>query len=172
MYDTTFEAVRRFCLRRLTVSDANDAVAEVYLVAWRRADVIPPGEETLPWLYGVAHNVVRRIQRSNHRRFRLTARTMREPVETHPDPEVELIRHAEYQELAAAIKRLSSGDQEVIRLRAWEELPAPAIATVLDCSVSAAEKRITRAFHRLEKLIRPIDGLDARQVIVPEEGGR
>ena len=43
-------------------------MAEVFLTAWRRIDQIPSGSE-LPWLYGVAHNVVANQQRSFVRRF-------------------------------------------------------------------------------------------------------
>jgi RNA polymerase sigma-70 factor (ECF subfamily) len=171
VYDVTFEAVRRFCMRRLPVSDVNDAVSEVYLIAWRRVDRLPEGTDALPWLYGVARNVVRHVERANRRRFRLNAKAMREPVGSAPDPEVVLVRRAEEEQLATAIARLSVNDQEVIRLRSWEDLTAPAMAEVLGCSVSAAEKRITRAFQRLEKLFEPVDPVIVRPIVLPEEGG-
>lgn len=170
-YDATFADVRRFCLRRLPVSDVNDAVSEVYLIAWRKIDQIPQGPEALPWLYGVARNVVRHVERANRRRRRLAVKATREPVGSVPDPEVVLVRRAEDEQLAEAIARLSVNDQEVIRLRSWEELTAPAIADVLGCSVSAAEKRIARAFQRLEKLVEPIDPRVVRPSVIPEEGG-
>ena len=153
VYDATFEDVRRFCLRRLPVSDVNDAVSEAYLVACRKADKIPDGNEALPWLYGVTRNVVRQIERANRRRLRLSAKAMREPTKTAPGPEMQVIRRAEDEALTASIGRLSLADQEVIYLRSWEDLPVPAISTVLGCSVSAAEKRVARAFKRLEKTL-------------------
>ncbi|MGI9628157.1 MAG: RNA polymerase sigma factor [Longimicrobiales bacterium] len=153
VYDATFDEVRRFCLRRLPASDVNDAVSEVYLVAWQKADKVPPGEESLPWLYGVARNVVRHTDRSNRRRVRLTTKARREPVGTVAGPETHVVRRSEDEALIAGIGRLSLSDQEVVRLRAWEDLTAPAIALVLGCSVAAAEKRVARAFQRLEKTL-------------------
>jgi len=48
IFDAHVSVVHRYCLRRLSVADANDAVSEVFLVAWRRIEEIPEGEETLP----------------------------------------------------------------------------------------------------------------------------
>ena len=67
IYDEHFEAVTRYCLRRLPVADVNDATAEVFLVAWSKIDRVPDGGESLPWLYGVARNVVRNSVRSARR---------------------------------------------------------------------------------------------------------
>ena len=81
IFDMTSHDVRRFCIRRLPPTDVNDAVSEVYLVAWRRAEKIPAGDEALLWLYAVARNVVRSIERRNRRSLRLVARASREPTE-------------------------------------------------------------------------------------------
>jgi RNA polymerase sigma-70 factor (ECF subfamily) len=67
-------AVHLFCLRRLGADDGNDATAEVFLVAWRRMDSMPGRDETLPWLYGVARNVVRNNRRRRQRTARLVSR--------------------------------------------------------------------------------------------------
>ena len=87
VYDLTFDDVRRFCLRRLPPRDVNDAVSEIYLVAWRRLDQVPAGGEALPWLYGVARNVVRRTQRSSRRRSRLNAKAANQPENNASDPQ-------------------------------------------------------------------------------------
>ncbi len=170
VFDATFDDVRRFCLRRVPLSDVNDAVSEVYLAAWRKADKMPVGSETLPWLYGVARNVVRHIERGNWRRFRLDALAMREPAAAVEAPEIQVIRRSEDAKLAAAIRRLSKRDQDAIRLRAWEELSSPDIAHVLGISVSAAEKRVTRAFKRLEKTLGAWNGVTTRRATVTKRG--
>ncbi|NNF10835.1 MAG: RNA polymerase subunit sigma-24, partial [Acidimicrobiia bacterium] len=71
LYDEHFDAVQSYCLRRLPVADANDAVSEVFLVAWRKIEAVPTGEESLPWLFGVARNAVRNSGRSHRRSARL-----------------------------------------------------------------------------------------------------
>lgn len=170
VYDATFDDVRRFCMRRLPLSDVNDAVSEVYLVAWQKTDKVPRGDETLLWLYGVARNVVRHIERSNRRRLRLTAKVMQEPAGTVQGPEIQIVRRSDDESLATAIGRLSESDQEVIRLRAWEDLNAPAIAQLLDCSVSAAEKRIARAFNRLERTLIARSDLTTHRAMITRKG--
>src|SRR3954452_24320398 len=52
--------------RSASVEDAADLLAEVYLVAWRRIDDVPPGDEARLWLFGVA----RRTLANQHRRER------------------------------------------------------------------------------------------------------
>lgn len=153
LYNATFDAVRRFCLRRLPASDVNDALSEVYLVAWRRFDEVPSDDKALPWLYAVARNVVRHIDRSNRRRHRLTAKALRQPTVTVPSTDVVVVRRAEDEESLRALNELSATDREVVLLRAWEGLSAPEIATALGISRAATEKRLSRATHRLERLI-------------------
>ena len=65
--------MREYCSRRLGVQEANDAAAEVFLVAWRKIDQVPIGADARMWLYGVARNVVRNASRSARRRERLAA---------------------------------------------------------------------------------------------------
>ncbi len=65
------DAMWAYCYRRLHRDDVPDAVAEVFLVAWRKIDRAPDDGEALLWLYGVARNVVRNVNRSARRRVRL-----------------------------------------------------------------------------------------------------
>ena len=153
VFDAHLSPVQRYCVRRLRPADADDAVAEVFLVAWRRISLMPEGDEALPWLFGVARNVIRNLERSGRRVSRLKTRVEQEPTPANPGPEAQVIRRVEYAEVAAALSSLNPADQEVIRLRAWEELTAPQIAVVLGCSVAAAEKRVTRASQRLTKAV-------------------
>jgi RNA polymerase sigma-70 factor (ECF subfamily) len=56
--------VLAYCARRAAPADADDAAAEVFAVAWRRRDDIPGGDRELPWLYGVARNILWHQRRS------------------------------------------------------------------------------------------------------------
>ena len=151
IFDYHFEAVTRYCLRRLPVADVNDATAEVFLVAWKKIDSVPAGEGALPWLYGVARNVVRNATRSTRRSGRLTGRLGGLARQQPPDPSAVVVRRREDEALVAAMGELSDDDQEVLRLRAYEGLTAPEIAVALDISPEAAKKRVTRALGRLRK---------------------
>ena len=153
IFDAYFDEVQRYCGRRLSPEDANDALAEVFLVAWRRLEAVPPDEEALPWLIGVARNAVRNVSRSRRRSTRLTIRARSVGGSVVPSPEMQVVKAAEYGEVAHALESLRPDDREIIRLRAWEELTAPQIASAFGISVSAAEKRIARAIKRLESAV-------------------
>ena len=147
LFDEYFAEVRSYCLRRLSVADANDAVSEVFFVAWRRRDDVPT--EIRPWLFAIARNVVRNSARSLVRAGRLLDRARVEPVRPDPGPEVQVVRNAEDEALLGVVQSLPDKYAEVLRLWAWEWLTTPQIAEVVGCSVSAAEKRLTRALKRM-----------------------
>lgn len=50
MFATHHDAVRRYVVRRQSGALVDDAIADTFLVAWRRLDEIP--DRTLPWLLG------------------------------------------------------------------------------------------------------------------------
>ena len=50
-------------------SDAQDAVAEVFLTAWRRLDDVPEGDAARIWLYATARKVIANQRRSARRRL-------------------------------------------------------------------------------------------------------
>lgn len=172
VFDEHFEAVSRYCHRRLPAADANDAAAEVFTVAWRRIDDMPTWEETLPWLYGVARNQVRTSRRSARRATALRVKLNGQARHPEPGPEVVVVRNAEQAELLAALAKLRPEDQEVLRLRAYEHLSLSEIAVVLGCSHEAAKKRSARATKRLRRAAGFPDPQRATQGLpVFEEGG-
>jgi RNA polymerase sigma factor (sigma-70 family) len=142
-----------YCYRRLDSNDVADAVGEVYLVVWRKIDRAPAGDEALPWLYGVARNVVRNLYRSTSRRSRLhqkVAMVRHEPPET---PETQIVRNAGDEAILAALGRLTPNDQELVRLRTWEELSHAQIAAVTGLSVRSVESKLARSRRKLERLL-------------------
>ena len=161
VYRRHFAAVRAYCLRRLPVADANDAVAEVFLVAWDKRDRQRTPEDLRPWLYGIARNVTRHTYRGNARRRRLNVRLGGIAPGVQPDPAQVVVQHSEDEEMIRAMAGLAERDQEILRLRAWEELTGPQIAEVLGISTAAAEKRVTRAVDRLRRHIAATSGATA-----------
>lgn len=155
LFDENFAEVRSYCLRRLSVADANDAVSEVFLVAWRRQNDVPT--DARPWLFAIARNVVRNTARSAVRAHRLQSRVRAEPVYPEPGPELQVVRNAADETLLRAVESLPDKYAEVLRLWAWEWLTAPQIAEVVGCSASAAEKRLSRALKRIRELLAHAD---------------
>ena len=66
LYGEHAPAVKAYVLRRAQASVADDLVAEVFMVCWRRLDELPA--EPLPWLLGVARRVLS-TQRRGERRW-------------------------------------------------------------------------------------------------------
>lgn len=142
-YREHYWAVSRYVARRLTdqPEDVRDVVAEVFATAWRRRGAVPP--EVLPWLYGVAGNVVGNERRRRARQRRLLHRLSldRSALPGEPADPGDVVEQA--------LARLSESDREVLRLVAWEELTTEELALVLRCSRSAAAMRLSRARARL-----------------------
>ncbi len=150
MFDANFDTIHAYCLRRLSPDDAGDAVSEIFLVAWRRIDSIPAAPNDRLWLFGVARNVVRNAGRSTRRSMRAVVRLGGLAPIAPPDPPSQVVTASEHGEIMVASGRLSSADQEILKLRLWEELSVAEPATVLDCSEKAASKRYQRAITRLD----------------------
>ncbi len=154
IFDAHHEAVQRYCVRRLRSDDVNDAMAEIFLVMWRRLGAVPEGAEARLWLFGVARNVVRNLERQRHRSRRLASRAwaLGDPVAV--GPEAELIRRSEDQELIEAMAGLPAKERELLRLKAWEELSNDDIGHLVGISPRAVAMRYNRALKKLGRTLR------------------
>jgi RNA polymerase sigma factor (sigma-70 family) len=148
LYASHYDDVLRYCLRRSNREDALDATAETFTVAWRRRDDMP-ADRVLPWLYGVAQRVLANQWRSAKRRTRAVARLQVVDNEPVSEPEPQLVRNQESEDMVAAINRLRPADQQIIRLAGWEELGREDIGVALGCSPNAVTKRLNGALDRL-----------------------
>lgn len=155
LYDRHHRAILAYFLRRTDPESAREGTEDVYLVAWRKLDSLPQDEGTLPWLYGTARRVLANQRRATARRTRLTHRLLGISPPLPEEPEPQVIRRFEEEEVLAALDRLAKNDQEVIRLAYWEELPHQQIGTILGCSTGAVDVRLHRAIRRLEKGLSP-----------------
>lgn len=150
LFNATYTDVLAYARRRsFNVSDADDVVGEVYATAWRRRDSMEPGASPLPWLYGIASNVLRNQWRAGGRRLQLVER-----LEAQPAPSPMAVHTADPadsdgDEIRAALAQLSFDDQEVLRLVAWEGLAHAEVGQVLGCSTNAVGIRLHRAKQRL-----------------------
>ncbi len=157
LYDRHYGHVYAYCRRRVAFDRVEDAVADVFLVAWRKIDDVPDGERALMWLYRVAYRVVGHVWRSSSRSRKLESKLLSLGLESHPTPDDLLIRAQEEQQVIEAASRLKARDEEVLRLSVWEGLNHRQIASILDISDNAvkqrlhrAKKNLTREFNRLQ----------------------
>ena len=113
---------------------------------------------------------------NRHRKVRrgrsLVERIARTPNPAPETPESIVIRRETGAEVRSALSQLRRGDQEVLRLATWEELPHAEIAEILGCSRHAVDQRIHRATRRLaRKLAKTGTGMDMETVAPARSGG-
>ena len=160
-------------------SDAQDAVAEVFLTAWRRLDALPEGDAARVWLYATARRVMANQRRSSRRRSALHERLALEaataPGELSPFDREETL-------VPQALLRLGPRDREVLLLAEWEGLPPAQIAAVLGCLTVTARGRLHRARRRFRaafeelragevQAIYPTPAVASGRTIYVHEGG-
>ena len=144
LWDTHYEEVLRYALRRAPADVASEAAADTFLVAWRRRERVPEGAERA-WLLGVARKSLANRQRSERRRGALIERLTLHHSSPAPDPAA----HGDPSDLAAAFRVLSAKDREALSLVAWEELSPADAARTVGCSEVAFRVRLHRARVRL-----------------------
>ena len=170
LYEEHYADIRSYCLRRLPVEAANDAAAEIFIVAWRKLDKVPEGAAARLWLFGVARNVVAHQHRSRSQVKRLRsklAQTADRNVNAAPAESI-VVRRSEDQAVLEAVDRMKSDDRELIRLKMWEELSHAEIGEVFGISAHAVDMRLQRAGKKLARM------LSAKKGVRPQanpEGG-
>jgi RNA polymerase sigma factor (sigma-70 family) len=157
LFRAHYPAVRRYAFHRaIAGADADDLVAETFLVAWRRRDVVPE-DNALPWLLAVAANVRRNQARSRRRYRNLVDRVPRPeaaPPPLEPSDNAPAIR--------AALAALTPDDREILILVAWDGLTPQEAATVLGTNAGTARLRLHRARKRFAAQFPPTDPLRKR----------
>jgi RNA polymerase sigma factor (sigma-70 family) len=151
IYSRYGKQIQAYCARRIDRSQVADAVAETFLVAWRRLDQIDDVNTALPWLYGTAYRVICHQWRSESR-ARALARRLRNvvTVEAETTDAVE-VRQEQTDLVVLATSRLKAIDQEVLRLELWEGLSHDEVAVALDIRPDAARQRMSRARRNLTR---------------------
>jgi RNA polymerase sigma factor (sigma-70 family) len=153
------DAVRGYALRRTDPDDADDVVAETFLIAWRRFDDVPAN--ATPWLLGVARRVLSNRRRSDRRVIslsnRLADRERRKPDAATDDSDL-------LSTIEVALDRLPEKEREALRLLAWEGLSTGEAAIVLGCTRATLAVRVHRARRRLTDIIEGhLAGADASE---------
>jgi RNA polymerase sigma factor (sigma-70 family) len=178
-FDALFESyssdIVAYCgWRAGSASDAQDAVAEVFLTAWRRLDDLPEGDAARTWLYATARRVLANQRRSSRRRLALQERLVLEAASAQSQPpslegEQLLVREA--------LGRLGARDREVLLLAEWEGLTPAQIAAVLGCLTVTARGRLHRARRRFRTIFEELNGsvrprpVEPRRTAQAREGG-
>jgi RNA polymerase sigma-70 factor (ECF subfamily) len=141
-----YDAVYRFCARRVGVDRAADVAQETFLTAQK---ALPKyrGESSLStWLFGIAHNECRRCARKGKL----------EPLTLEIDPQMAGVGEGERtlvdrEALRRALAQLSDDHREVVLLHEVEGLTYDEVAEILRVPAGTVKSRLHHAFLNLRK---------------------
>jgi RNA polymerase sigma-70 factor (ECF subfamily) len=141
-----YDAVFRFCARRVGIDRAADVSQETFLTAQKVFHKFRGESNLTTWLFGIAHNECRRVSR----------KLRCEPVLLEIDPEgpandggenAIVDRHA----LQQALAKLSPEHREIVILHEIDGLTYEEAAVVLSVPVGTVKSRLHHAFLQLRR---------------------
>jgi RNA polymerase sigma-70 factor (ECF subfamily) len=150
LYERHGLAVRRYVVRRIGDGVGDDLASEVFVRAFRaRGRYRAEHGVALPWLLGIANNVIADHRRLERRRLAGLERLSGEAAA--------LVEHHDAglaPELVAALRRLPAAERDTLLLVVWGELTQEEAAAALGVPVGTVSSRITRARQRLGAALR------------------
>lgn len=158
IFDRHYRTVYGYLSRRVGRAIADDLAAETFVLAFeRRSSYRPHAERALPWLLGIAVNLLAHHRRSEARQWRALAAAgsleARRPVAATGSA-----GDATSERLVAELEQLDDYDREALLLYAWAELKYAEIADVLGIPVGTVRSRLNRARRKLRQALDPPSG--------------
>lgn len=161
VYERHARSVHRYLSRRVGSAAADDLLGDVFVAAVEaRLRVRPhPSGSALPWLYGIAGNVVRASRRKvlgpvPAETATVTATFDWDAVDDRLDAT------SRRTELRAALAELTDAERELLLLVAWEGLSPAEAGQALGLTAVAARSRLHRARTRAQAALELL-GADA-----------
>ena len=141
-----------------STTDAEDAVQDGALKAWRALGRFRVGEPWRPWLLSIVANEARNRRRSAGRRAQLALRASREhvsgdaaPFPGSSTPEAAALAEDERRRLLAALDSLPEEARDVLACRYLLELSEEETASALGLRRGTVKSRTSRALDRLRE---------------------
>jgi len=172
-FERHYDAVRRYAQRALGIDAGEEIAAQTLLVAFeRRASFDLTYRSARPWLYGIAHNLVRRHLRTEG--F-ISQTELRIPRERGPSDAVEPERlEAAYLApvLLEALRTIPAEFREPFLLVALADLSYEEVSEILAVPSGTVRSRIHRAKVLLRELIgSPVETSVEERGLVADAGG-
>jgi RNA polymerase sigma-70 factor (ECF subfamily) len=128
-------------------AEAEDAVQEAALKAWRRLGNVRTGADFKPWFLGIVANQCRTVRRAP---WWSVVRLEHAPAATRLGPDVVATRRAD---LRRALLSLPTDQRAAVLLHFYSDLPLEDVARALGISVAGVKSRINRALKRLRPVL-------------------
>ncbi|HET6739030.1 MAG TPA: sigma-70 family RNA polymerase sigma factor [Kribbella sp.] len=165
LFDLHAPAIHRYIARRLGTAEADDLVGQTFLIAFERRDRFQgPPSGALPWLYGIATNLIRRRRRDEIRQYRAYSRSDPGTASAGADTlSTEVVDRVDAETTSRALAGVLAGlrqtDRDVLLLYAWEDLSYPEIAAALKIPAGTVASRL----HRARRVLRAALGSDFQE---------
>ena len=161
LYDRYAPDVARYLGRRVGPEQVESLLADVFVVAFEARQRLDPQWETaLPWLYGIARNLVRRHYRSvgrEHAATRRLAGITAADGGARPGVEEAALATADAATDIGRVLDFLAGmppdDLELLLLFAWEGLAYRDIAASLDIPVGTVKSRLNRVRRNVRRAL-------------------
>jgi RNA polymerase sigma factor (sigma-70 family) len=156
IFERHYDRVYAYLARRVGREIGSDLAAETFTRAFTLRQRFNTGESSsaLPWLFGIATNLLRHHRRTEVRKLRAYARTGVDPVlDDVPDAERRVDASAASRELARALASLRRAETDVLLLVAWADLSYAEIAEALGIEVGTVRSRLSRARTHMRELL-------------------
>jgi RNA polymerase sigma factor (sigma-70 family) len=145
LYERHLRAVASYVGRRTGPESIEDLTAEVFIRAFRKRAVFRDEHgSALPWLLGIANNLIADHRRAERRRLEMLQRLARTTLVS-SETSVGVLAP----ELVAELLRLPAADRDTLLLVVWGELTYEEAATALSVPIGTVRSRIARARQRL-----------------------
>ncbi len=148
-----FEPIGRFFLSKVSVG-VDDLVQRTFLGLLERADRIGAETNIRAYLFGIARKMLLRRFREQYRDGKYFDALATSVADIAVSPSQLVGQGQELQLLYAGLHQIPLDYQIVLELYYWEELPAPAIAEVLEIPQGTVRSRIRRAKALLAERLR------------------
>ena len=158
LYRRHERAVLNHAFRRTgSWQQAEDITSLVFLETWRQRDRPSVEVTLLPWLLGVANNIVRHQNRSLRRH-----RAAMDRINSHisePDHSDDVAQRIDDERQMAAVREAMSSltrvEQETVALCVWAGLSYSEAATAMRVPIGTVRSRLARARTRLKTTTAP-----------------
>ena len=174
IFSRHFTAIFRFAARRIGSDEASDVASEVFVRAFRiRGRYDPSRHDCLPWLYGIATNVVgdRIRRRRRGTRTYLVIDLADDERDAMSAADSRVVAESLVAELNDALGRLSERDRDTFLLFAITGLSYAEISEALGIPQGTVGSRINRARQLIREQIPQLEQI-ADRMERPGDGGR
>jgi RNA polymerase sigma-70 factor (ECF subfamily) len=161
IFDRHFATVFRFAERRVGRDQASEVASETLALAFaKRRSFRWEAVDALPWLLGIASNLILHQRRRFARYLTAVERASAEIGTADREGDLgsadrRLDAPADWARMRAALLTLSDTDRELLLLVAWDELSYEEAAAVLDLPLGTVRSKLHRAKARLRELLEP-----------------